>query len=213
MGFRHLDLDSYKRKNHFEYFNSLAFPYVGITVQVDITSFLAVVKERNLPFFLSFCYCAAKSANLVPEFRQRIRNGRIIEYDHCKTSHTVALEDGTYCFCTLDSGMEFMDYLPYAVQTQENAKNRIASNHDDSEELIFISSLPWISYTAMMNPVPVPADSHPRITWGKFTEQDSKVLIPVSVLCNHALVDGLHISHFFSYLECQIEEFAKVFQQ
>ena len=72
--------------------------------------------------------------------------------------------------------MKFKDYLPYAIQTQENAKAaKSTEDHvDDKNELIFISTVPWLSYTALINPVPMPADSNPRITWGRYFEQDSK---------------------------------------
>ncbi|UWD50455.1 CatA-like O-acetyltransferase [Clostridioides difficile] len=208
MNLQYLDMNQYKRKSHFDYFRSLSYPYVGVTVNVDITKFIAQIKKKKLPFFLSFCYCIAKSANCVPEFRQRIMDNKIAEYEVCKTSHTVSLEDGTYCYCTLDCSMQFQDYLPYAIQAQENAKTaKNTEDHaDDQNELIFISTLPWFSYTALINPVPTPADSNPRITWGRYFEQDSKILIPVSVLCNHALVDGLHISQFYHFLNKKINE-------
>lgn len=208
MSYKYLDLDRYKRKDHFAYFSSLSYPYVGVTADVKITDFAAKVKEKGLPFFLSFCYCAARAANAVPEFRQRIVSGKIIEYDNCRTSHTVALDDGTYCYCTLDSRMPFAVYLPYAVRTQEKAKEaRTATdNDDDVNELIFISTLPWLSYTSLVQPTPMPADSNPRITWGKFVKQDSVIRIPVTVLCNHALVDGYHISQFYDILGQQLKK-------
>ena len=59
MNYQILDLETYKRKSHFEYFSQLAYPYVGVTADVDITKFHAKIKEQRLPFFLSFCYCAA----------------------------------------------------------------------------------------------------------------------------------------------------------
>ena len=77
---------------------------------------------RGCRFFLTFCYCAARAANRVPEFRRRILNGGIVEYARCRTSHTVALEDETYCYCTLESAMPFAEYLPYAKREQERAK-------------------------------------------------------------------------------------------
>lgn len=203
MNYHYLDMNLYKRKSHFEYFHSLSYPYVGLTVNVEITKLISAVKEKKLPFFLSFCYCAAKAANSVPEFRQRIIDHKIAEYKSCRTSHTVALEDGTYCHCTLDSNMPFHDYLPYAIAAQEDAKTTKGSA-DHNQELFFISTLPWLSYTAITNPVPIPADSNPRITWGKYFEQESKILLPVSVLCNHALVDGFHIAQFYDCLNTQI---------
>lgn len=206
MNYKYIDMETYKRKSHFEYFNSLAYPYVGITVNVDITELLQVIKAKKLPFFLTICYCVSQSANQIAEFRQRILDNQIIEYDHCQTSHTVALNDGTYCYCDLDSNYSFADYISYATQEQEKAKQMNSINEDQEDVLdkIFVSTIPWVSYTALINPTPIPADSNPRITWGKYFAQNDKVLLPVSVLCHHALVDGLHISKFYELLNEQI---------
>ena len=170
MRYRYLEMESYKRKGHFEYFNSMAYPYVGLTVDTDITGLLKTIRREGLPFFLTFCYCASRAANGVAEFRQRILDGKIIEFDRCQTSHTVALEDGTYCYCTLDSSMPFRNYIAYAKEEQEKAKRAPSIQEEESEALdkFFISTLPWLSYTALVQPVPFPADSNPRITWGKY---------------------------------------------
>ena len=206
MDYRYLDMETYKRKDHFAYFSSMAYPYVGLTVNVDITELLTEIKGRNLPFFLTICYCVSKAANKVTEFRQRILNNKIIEFAHCQTSHTVALEDGTYCYCALDDNRPFEEYIPYAQKAQEAAKqtNTIEEEEADIYDKFFISTLPWVSYTALVQPVPAPADSNPRITWGKYFTQGERVLLPVSVLCNHALVDGIHIADFYEKLDEQI---------
>lgn len=211
MEYRYLDMETYHRKSHFAYFNGLAYPYVGITVNVDITRLFENMKAGRVPFFLTFCYLAGKAANEVVEFRQRIEGGRIIEFDHCRTSHTVALEDGTYCYCTLDGNMPFAEYLPYALKEQEEAKRQksIDEEKEDARDLFFISTVPWVSYTALVQPVPMPADSNPRITWGKYFTMDNKTLLPVSVLCHHGLVDGRHIAEFYGYLDEEILEMEK----
>lgn len=206
MGFHFVDEKNYKRKEHFSYFSELAYPYVGVTVEVDINSFLKKVREKGYPFFLTFCYFVSKAANDIPAFRQRIKDGRIVEYDRCRTSHTVALDDGTYCYCTLKDDLPLQEYIPYAVEMQERAKQKRTVTDDEGEqnELYFISTLPWLSYSALVQPVPIPADSNPRITWGKYFIREGKVYIPVSVLCHHALVDGRHISLFYERLNFYI---------
>ena len=208
MRYRYLEMESYKRKGHFEYFNSMAYPYVGLTVDTDITGLLKTIRREGLPFFLTFCYCASRAANGVAEFRQRILDGKIIDFDRCQTSHTVALEDGTYCYCTLDSSMPFRNYIAYAKEEQEKAKRAPSIQEEESEALdkFFISTLPWLSYTALVQPVPFPADSNPRITWGKYFEQGDRILLPVSVLCHHALVDGRHIADFYRLLTREMEQ-------
>lgn len=209
MAYRWIDMERFPRREHFEYFSSLAYPYVGTTANVDITEVLQKIKREKLPFFLTVCYCAARAANSVPELRQRIREGRIVEYDWCRVSHTVALEDGTFCYCTLENEPDFYAYLDAGRKAQEAAKRQasIAEDPEEALEKFFVSSLPWLSYTALVQPVPSPADSNPRITFGKYFSQGEGVLLPVSLLCNHALVDGRHIAAFYQAMD---EELAAV---
>ena len=211
MSYRVLDMTQSPRRDHFAYFSGLAYPYVGLTVNVDLTALLRRIKAERLPFFLTVCRCAPRAANGVPELRQRILDGAVVEFDRCRTSHTVALEDGTFCYCTLeDDTLPLEAYLARGKLAQEEAKARRSIAEDPAEVLdkFFVSSLPWISYTALVQPVPMPADSHPRISWGKYFSQGDKVLLPVSALCHHALVDGVHLARFYQNLEAEIAEAA-----
>ena len=208
MSYKYIDMSTYKRKSHFDYFNKLAIPHVGVTVNIDITDFLKVLKKNKCPFFLSLCYCVTRAANGVKEFRQRIIDDKIIEFDQCFSTHTLALEDETYCYCKLDPNLPYFEYLPHSLKAQEEAKKRntIKESREDKLQGFFISCVPWISYSALINPMPIPADSNPRITRGKYFEENGKLKIPISTLCNHAIVDGLHISKFYENLEREIAD-------
>lgn len=210
MAYHWLDMEHFPRREHFAYFSSLAYPYVGTTANVDITDILKKIKGEKLPFFLTVCYCAARAANGVPELRQRIKDGKIIEFDRCRASHTVALEDGTFCYCTLEDEPNLRAYLDAGRRAQEAAKRQasIAEDPEEALEKFFVSSLPWLSYTALIQPVPSPADSNPRITFGKYFSQEGRILLPVSLLCNHALVDGIHIAAFYQAMERELAEAA-----
>lgn len=210
-----IDLEHYARRGHFNYFKNMENPYVGVTCDVDITDFISEIKAKALPFFLSFLWYVAKAANAEPEFRQRIFNDGIIEFKNCKTSHTVAKSDGTYCYCCLNCSLPYYDFIRYAQNEQNNAKSHgdITENAEDSLSLFFISSVPWISYTSLVQPVPFPADSNPRITWGKYHEQNGKILLPVSVLCHHALVDGRHIAEFYHNLDRLLQKQPELIQR
>ena len=52
MDCRVIQMEQDPRKAHFEYFHAMANPYVGLTVNVDATTFLELVKEThsNQPF-------------------------------------------------------------------------------------------------------------------------------------------------------------------
>lgn len=161
-----IDMNTYKRKDHFDYFRSLAYPYVGVTVDVDITDFLEKIKEKKYPFFLSFLWCVNQACNEIPQFRQRIVNDSIVEYEYCHTSHTVSKEDETYAYCTLDARMSLDEFIQKSLPIHNRAKEKgnIEESAEEAQSLIFISTLPWISYTSLIQPVPIPADSNPRVT-------------------------------------------------
>ena len=205
VAFTELDMTKYPRKAQFDYFRSLAYPYLGLTVEVDITDFLRLLQEREAPFFLSFSRAVTRAANAVEAFRQRIRGDGIVTYNWCPGSVTLATPDGNYCYCTLPCRECFDDYLPHALETQERALAAASiEDGEDAESLLFLSSIPWLHYTALTQPVPHPADSNPRITWGKYFTREGRTRIPVSVLCNHALMDARQLADFYEALEREL---------
>lgn len=202
MSYTFLDMENYSRKSHFEYFSSMPNPYVGLTVNVDITPLIDFIRPRKLPFFFSMLYCVSQAANRVPELRRRIIDGKIAEFDWCDSSCTVMLENGSYCYCQLLGKHDYESFIPYALERKRMAiENPTLEDGDNHHSLFFISSMPWLSYTALVQPTPVPADSNPRITWGKFFSEGNRTLIPLSLLANHALADGRHIADFYASLD------------
>ena len=194
-----IDLETYPRRSHYEFFKSYAYPYMGITANVDVTNLYNAAKNLGGSPFLAFLWAAATAANDVPELRQRIVNDQIVEYDHCNTAHTVALPDGTFVNCQTDCRRSFAGFLAYGKQCQEEAKKRhgFVQPGDDETRLIFVSSTPWVTFTQVIQPTPIPADSNVRIVFGKFFEQDGRKLMPLAIQVNHALVDGLHVGRFY----------------
>ncbi len=198
-----IDLQTYPRRSHYEFFKAMAYPYVGLTANVDVTALVKRAKELGGSAFLSCLWAAAQAANAVPELRQRIVGEDIIQLDHCDTAHTVALPDHTFCKCRTACRRPLEEFLTYGRQRQEEAKQHhgFVQPGDDETELIFLSCVPWVAFTQVIQPVPIPADSNPRIVFGKFIKQDGKCLLPVHTQCNHALVDGYHLGQFYEAME------------
>ncbi len=58
----------------------------------------------------------------------------------------------------------------------------------------------------MTQPTPIPADSNPRFVWGKYQAEGDRVIMPVTVLCHHGLVDGRQIDDFYRELDVTMKE-------
>ena len=203
-----IDLTAYPRASHFRYFLNMGYAYVGMTVQADITEFYHWQKKNGVPFFLAFLWCAARAANRVPAFRQRIRDGEILEYPWCPSSHTVAREDGTYAYCQLDCRGDFASFLKRALPLHEEAGRHGTIEEDTSDMLpyFYVSTVPWVHYTSVTQPTPIPADSNPRLVWGKYAAEGERITMPVTVLCHHGLVDGRQIGDFYRELDVAMGE-------
>ena len=206
-GAHKIDLASYPRRDHFAYFSTMAYPYVGLTADVDVTPLAEYRARSGRPFFLTLLYCVARAANSVPQLRQRIVDGEIWEFDVCPSSFIVAKDDETYAYCPVRTDLTLDEFLPYAEE-RKNAARTDGNIEEDEDALpcFFISTLPWMRYTSLIQPAPVPADSNPRITWGKAETRGGRTVLPLTLLCHHALVDGLHISRFYAALDRELKQ-------
>ncbi len=111
MAYRLIDMEKYARRAHFDYFRTLQYPYAGVTVNVDVTDVISYCKKEGRSFYLTFMHLAALAADAVPELRQRIHEGGIIEYSECPTSHIEQTGEGSYCYCTLHHHMSLNEYF------------------------------------------------------------------------------------------------------
>ena len=209
MSFRFIDMETYPRRAHFEYFRTLPYPYVGTTVNIDITDMLTFCKNHRLSFYLTFLHAAALAADEVPELRQRIHGNGIIEYAECPTSHIELLENSSYCYCTLHHHMDFDCYYAQAEKERISCRSGGITEDKEVESMYFISTMPWFQYTSLIQPVAGGDESNPRITWGKYEKNhEGKMMMPVSILVHHALADGVHIAQFYENLKKWIAEYS-----
>ena len=210
MNFHKIDMTTYPRKAHYDHFRHLPNPHVGVTVDVDVTELVRVCKENGWSFYLAFIRVAALAANAVPELRRRLKGEGIVEYDACGTSHIELLEDGTYCYCTLrhDLAQSWADYMACAAAERDRARSGASiEEEDDVDSLLFITSLPWLHYSAFIQPTGGPADSNPRISWGRFApDHRGRLMLPLTLLCHHSLVDGLQIGAFYGEVQALLKK-------
>ena len=221
MSRKYIDMTKYPRLDHFRHFLTMQQPCVSITVQVDITDWLSRLKASGCPFFLSFQYAVVRAANRIPEFRQRIVDDKIVEYDYCNPSYIVSLPDDTYRYCNVNVNQPFAQYLEESRVKQDAA---LHSEHLEEEEgdvlgLLFISCVPWFNYTEAMMPYPGGSFSNPSFCWGGYrtdkylaledgrVTEKVKTSIPVTLFFNHALIDGIHAGRFFDNLGDELNNF------
>jgi chloramphenicol O-acetyltransferase type A len=199
MSMRYLDIDSWSRKVHYNYFRELDYPHFNICGNVDITEFIRFVKANKVSFFLTLLYASAKTANNIEAFRYRIRQDKVVVHDVVSPSFTIMTAEEVFGFCTAGFNDDFKDFYMHASEQMEKTKNN--TNVDDEpgrDDLLYITSIPWVSFTSVTHPINMKSvDSIPRISWGKYFEENGRVKLPLSVQVHHALMDGAHVGQYF----------------
>ncbi len=84
----HIDLATWERREVFETFSAGSWPFVSVTVPVDVTAVRAFARAKGLSFYMTMVWLCTKALNAVPEFRVRVRGSEIVRLDRADPSFT-----------------------------------------------------------------------------------------------------------------------------
>ncbi len=209
-----IDKETWGRKKTYEWFSAFSNPTYGVTARVDITKLIEFKNKTGRKFYADFLFLVTKALNSSPAFRQREEDLGIVEYDSPDPSITVAMDDGTfdvYRFPFVDNAIEFEKAVANAIQTVKNGNSNKGFGDVDNN-VYYFSCVPWLDYTDISNPIPddIKNATIPRISWGKYVNENGRWKISLNLTASHAFVDGKHIADVFAYLEKSIENCEKI---
>jgi chloramphenicol O-acetyltransferase type A len=200
---KYIDINNWNRKAHYSYFKELDYPHFSICGNVDITKFRKFIKDSGSSFFLSFLYASVKAANGIEELRCRIRQDKVVVHDKVDPSFTIMTSKEVFGFCSASYLEDYKEFYNSASVAMEKAgENASIEDEHGRDDLLYITSIPWVSFTGITHPIHMKTvDSIPRISWGKYFEENGKVKLPLSVQAHHALVDGAHIGRYYMSIQ------------
>jgi chloramphenicol O-acetyltransferase type A len=205
----YLDLANWARRDLFEFFRDFDNPYFNICTRVDVTNLLAALRQRpGVSVSLAYHYLALRIANEMEPFRYRLKEGRVIVHDRINGGTTVLLPNESFIFAYFDYEKEFDKFISTAARNVKQAQlgNR-RLQPDSSDNAIHFTTLPWVSFTSFAHARNWGReDSVPNIAFGKFTTENHRTLLPISVEVHHALMDGIHVGRYLNRFEEMLGE-------
>ena len=207
MNYKVIDREQYYRKGVFRHFSEDCKCSVSMTARVDVTDLVRWSKANGTRFYINFLYVLSKVLNSREDYRMAWlwQSGELICYDRIHPTQYVFHEDTETCTPVYTTYSE--DYAVFyrnALADVEAAKKTReygldATNHPNWFDASYIS---WLSYDAMHIELP---DGYlyflPIINWGKYREENGRLMMPVSVRLNHAVADGYLVANVFRLLE------------
>ncbi len=199
---KEININKWERKEQYNFFKDFIDPIMGITSNIECTQLYLLSKEKEESFFIHYMHYALTAMNMIPEFRLRIINDKVVQYPVINGTTTVFKENKTFAFCYFNYFEKFEDFHNETLKALEIAKRTKQLEDKPILDLIHVSVIPWRSFTCIKHPrTKGSADSIPKVVFGKVFKNADKYYMPVSVEANHALVDGYHLSDFFNHFE------------
>jgi len=192
-----LDINNWNRKHHFNHFNALADPYFAVTIPFDVTVAYKKSKDTKHSFFAIYLHECMKAINEVENFKYRIIEDEVFEYDVINASATLLRADKTFGFSFINFSENFEEFNTNI----ENEKERIKLSTElyppvNGLDCIHCSALPWFNFTSQKEPFSGTKDSVPKFAYGKTYKEGNRLLMNVGISVSHALIDGYHVGEF-----------------
>ena len=210
MNFTKIDVESWERRDLFKLYTTDLKIVMNMTVDVDITSFLAEVKKHNLRFYPSMIWLVARLMNARDEFKYYLtESGELIKWDYVSPSYTdFNKETEKFNKFVTEYSPDFNVFYERAVNDCLNHKNETGFIPNQPKNTFDITCLPWTTYKSLDLHIYSDGKSlFPIVMWGKYREENGKILLPVTAMFHHAVSDGFTLCRFFSDLETALKEF------
>lgn len=200
-----IDLNSWPRRDYYNYFGSFDDPYFGVVVNVDCTVAYEYCKKHDVSFFLYYMYESIKAINRVENFRYRIIDREVWLFDRVHASPVIAREDHTFGFVLFEYTDDFDRFRAVAekrIAEVQQYKGLSIGDGPRMLDIVHYTTLPWFSFTGFKHEKNIRCEeSIPKIAFAKFFECDGKKLMLHSINANHGLVDAYHIGKYLEYFQ------------
>ena len=213
MSYKKIDKDTYYRKDVYRHFSEDCKCSTSMTSRVDVTKLVEYSKKTDTKFYINFLYILCKVLNSRDDYRMQYlwQTDEIICWDTINPIQYIFHEDTETCTPVYTTYYE--DYKKFYEEAskdiEEGKKTREYKldpvNHPNWFDASYIS---WLSYDSLNIELP---DGYlyfaPIVNWGRYREDNGKLLMPISVRMNHAIADGYLIALVYRMLEKEIEIF------
>ena len=216
MNYKVIDRETYYRRGVFRHFSEDCKCSTSMTARLDVTDLAEYSKKTGTKFYINFLYILSKVLNSRDDYKMDYlySTDELICYDIIHPCHYVLHEDTETC--TTVHSLYCEDYQTFyenVLRDLENAKGNHEYEYDGDKypnwfDASFIS---WLSYDSLNLELP---DGYlyfpPIINWGRYREENGRLVMPVTVRLNHAIADGFLVANVFRLLGQEIKSFVGI---
>lgn len=192
-----IDLDTWTRRETFEYYREQVPCTYAVTVEIDVTSLLAPLRRTRRKTYLAQVWAIANAVNRRREFRMALSEaGAPAAWPAVHPAFTV-FNAVNETFATVWSEYD-SDFAAFHDRTADVLADAASATTmfpqgELPPDVFDVSSLPWTHFTGFMLQIDG-GTRHllPIFTIGRYVERDGRTFMPLAVQVHHASADGFH---------------------
>ena len=201
MNYTTIDLNRWDRGKLFQFYIDKMRIVMSLTVDVDVTNLKAYARKTGISFYPLMLWVVSKVINSHDEFKYSWdKDGNLIRWDYVSPSYAdFHSEDENFTKMITDYSDDLFTFCDRVRADRERHKNDRAVLEDQPPNFFDVSCLPWVKYKHF--------DVHvfdegkflaPVVTWGKYEQENGRLMMPLTMNIHHAVADGFHLSRFFN---------------
>ncbi|MCI5565764.1 MAG: CatA-like O-acetyltransferase [Clostridiales bacterium] len=214
MHFTPIDLAVWPRGQMFRYFSQMAPTGYSLTVPLDVTGLRGLLRAAGIRFFPAYEWLVTKSLNRQVEFKVAEREGVTGYYDVLTPLYASFHEDDhTFSLMWTEYADDFRRFYQAYLDNQRafGAVHGVLSQPQTPPANAYtVSCIPWVGFTHFaVHSYENKPYYFPSVEAGRFSEENGRVLMPLSITCHHATTDGYHIKRFLDSLQEDMAAFGQ----
>lgn len=199
-----IDRSTWRRREYFEHYLSVAPCTYSMTVKLDITN----IREKGLKLYPTMLYILTTAVNRHEQFRMSLNErDELLLYAAMDPCYTVFHKE-TETFSNIWTSYS-EDYGTFCRRYEEDFARYggiegFEAKPDTPENSFPVSMLPWAAFDAFNLHISNFRYLIPIFTMGKFFSENGRFYLPLAVQVHHAVCDGFHVCRFIHDVQSQI---------
>ena len=211
--FTPIDLQEWERSQIFYYFAKMAPTGYSLTVKLDVTNMKGALDRAEMRFYPAYLWLVTTCLNRQKEFKMAEKDGQLGYFDSLTPLYAIFHEDDkTFSLMWTKYDEDFRTfYDAYIHDLKINGANHgilAQPGMLPPPNAYTISFVPWISFQHFaVHSYENKPYYFPSVEAGKFTVENGRLIMPLSITCHHATTDGYHVHQFIDQLQAEADRF------
>jgi chloramphenicol O-acetyltransferase type A len=174
-----------------EFYRANPLPFYSVTFELDATNVRSRARSLDRSTYAALCWAFHRALLNVEAFRVRRHGDDIVLYDTLHVGMTVPAPQGMFTFATPEWHEDADRFLRGAAETIEQASHGVDLSGGSTPDFAYYTAIPGVpftSFTHVMHRDPDAGQLH--TAFGRYTEKNGRVIVPVGLTVNHRYVDG-----------------------